>query len=179
MSVPLWESFSQSDHFLIVQSMGEGGKDWRMNSSHHQVLLVERGLSGLLRAKVKTTMQTQLTSGHTYTTTCGVCETMQTNTALPHTMNELIEKHSDSYQIAFILWSGGSGHFMQWELCSREIRRELLQRAQFMNAVNIRGMQHLVTSSCFSSWMLSESDEDKTRERKRERGARRERERLY
>lgn len=156
--MPLWESFSQSDHFLIVQSMGEGGKDWKMNSSHHQVLLVERCLSGLLRAKVKTTMQIQLTSGHTYTTTCGVCETMQKNIALPHTMNELIEKHSDSYQIAFILWSGGSGHFMQWELCSREIRRELLQRAQFMNAVNIRGMQHLVTSSCFSSWMLSGSD---------------------
>lgn len=172
----LRESFSQRDHFLIVQSVGEGGKDWKMNSSHHQVLLVERGLSGWLRAKVKMTMQTLLTSDHTNTTTCGVCQTMQANIALQHTMNELIENHSDSYQIAFIFWSGGSGHFMQWELCSREIRRELLQRAQFMNAVNIRGMQHLVTSSCFSSWMLSESDYDKTRERKRERRARRERE---
>lgn len=163
--MPLWEShFHKRDHFLIVQSMGEGGKDRKMNSSHHQVLLVEQGLSGWLRAKVKMTMQTQLTSDHTYTTTCGVCQTMQENIAL----------HC-SYQIAFILWSGGSGHFMQWELCNREIRRELLQRAQFMNAVNIRGMKHLVTSSCFSSWMLSESDYDKTRERKRQRRARRER----
>lgn len=77
-----------------------------MNSSHHQVLLVEQGLSGWLRAKVKMTMQTQLTSDHTYTTTCGVCQTMQENIALQHTMNELIENHSGLLSDSFysLVW---------------------------------------------------------------------------
>lgn len=78
----LRESFSQRDHSLIVQSMGgEGKRLEKMNSSHHQVRLVERGLLGLSRAKVKTLLQTQLASDHTHAATCEAYETMKANIA--------------------------------------------------------------------------------------------------
>lgn len=156
--MPLWEShFHKVIIFLLSNQWGRVEKTEKWTLHIIKCFSLSEDFRVCWGPRLKRQCK-QLTSGHTYTTTCGLCETMQANIALPHTMNELIEKHSDSYQITFILWSGGSGHFMQWELCSREIRRELLQRAQFMNAVNIRGMQHLVTSSWFSSWMLSESD---------------------
>jgi len=49
------------------------------------------------------TMQTQLTSDHTYTTTCGVCQTIAAHDEW--TDREPFRLLSDR----FILWSGGSG----------------------------------------------------------------------
>ncbi len=158
MSVPLWESHFHKEIILLMSNqLREGRKDWKKWTLHTIKCVSLSAAFGvcwgprLRRCCKHNSHLTIRTQPHVE------CVKQWRQTLLQR-MNELIKRRSASYQIAFILWSGGSGRFMQRELCSREIRRALLQRAQFMNAVKFWGMRHLVTSSCFSSWMLSESD---------------------